>query len=1175
MMEIIAGLNRRYGGTVEIEGVFWEQAVYPAHDTFQAQIEEPAKCDLVVCILWSRIGSPLPSGWPKRPDPEGTPYESGTVYEFETALAARRGGAVPDIYVFRKLLPDDRSALDELMEAHPAEKPRILDFLIGRARDDNRVAIELLEGFWSRWFYSPDKGFIAAFNNFSTADHFTELGRRAIEEWLIAKGLATRQPDWDIDQMGSPYPGLEPFDEHHAAVFYGRTRVTERALALLRGGAEAEFPWLLVTGPSGSGKSSLLRAGIVPALTEETVLETWRVALVRPGAEDPLTNLLEGIAAAGVLGPALAAGDYPIAADLVRITRLSPPELVRTLLRALDRHAETVRVARKRNLPPLSRLLLVIDQMEELLLAPPDQQSEFGASVMALLAHGRGRIWVAATLRSDLQEPFLNIAAFQPLLTLEQGGRELKLAPPGPADMREVIEGPAARAGLSFEQRASDGHSLSEELVAAVGAAADSLPLLQMTLALLFDRRDPERRELRWADYQAMGGLEGAIADQAEAVLRGVPPEVRDELGPLLRQLTRLWLSLDGEIEARPTEIDETRLSGARAALAAALVKGRILVADHGDIRIAHEAVLRNWDRAQEFLSADLDLARLKARLEPLLAEWIKAGSDPTDEERLLPAGAQLAAADAAAQRYASDEIGEALAEFIAASVEADRRRRTRRLRILAITAGAFAILSLAAIAGGLFAWHERGIATEARGRAESNYQLALDQAAGSVRLLEDSYEIGGISSTLLQQLVDKAAATLGNLAGDTDDVVAARVKLLDVLALGNTTLGDYPAARKFVDQQERLVDGLRARQPDNAEWLKLWAAARVRAASVMFWEGDIPGAIRRTEKAIEIAARLAEAAPNDEALHQDLIGIYVGLGDSLRQQGDIDGAERAYRAWLAEARALAERQPKKLKWQRLMAFAHQRLGDNLLVWNKPEEAAAEYRIYAALADALVAEEPGNGLFLEARTVSQQRLGDTWLMQQRYDEAEREFRKHVESSERLLAIDPTNYRWRIIAATAHQRLGELRFYQGRFAEAEAEFRIYLAKTEDTLRKDRRNSSALYDAANARQEVGDALFEAGKLDEALEQYRRSMELARELTERLSTNPPWQKMRVIAHQRIGMVLKLQGDRDAALIEFRRCAADPIKSTVWSPRTWRPKDVTQECRQQIALLSRASPR
>lgn len=1167
MMEVIAVLNRHYAGIIELEGVFWEQTIYPAHATFQAQIDEPSSCDLMVCILWSRLGSPLPAGWPTRP--EGEPYESGTAYEFETALAARRLGEVPDIYVFRKLLPEDRSALDQLMERHPAEKLRILDYLIRRGSADSRAAIELLENFWARWFYSRDKGFIAAFNTFTTADHFSELAHQAIEDWLIDKGLVARQPAWDIEHLGSPYPGLVPFDGAHAPVFFGRERVTERALALFRGAAEAGFPWLLVTGPSGGGKSSLLRAGIVPALTEETVLETWGVAVVRPGAEDPLAVLLGAIAGDEVLGPDLADGDYPTAADLIRIARIASGELAPPLLRALDRRAETVRARIARNTAPFSRLLLVIDQLEEILLASTERQAEFAALLSALLAGGESRIWVAASLRSDLQEPFLKIPAFQPLLTLDRGGRELKLAAPGPADMREVIEGPAARAGLTFEVRDSDGKSLAEELAAAVGTAADALPLLQMTLALLFDRRDPTNKELRWSDYTEMGGLDGAIANQAEAVLHGLPAPVVNELGPLLRQFARLWLSLDGEIELRPAELDETRLSGRRAELANALVLGRLVVADQGKLRIVHEAVLRNWDRARDLLAADLDLARLKARLEPLVADWVAAGRNPNDAARMLPAGAQLGAADAAAKRYPAEEIGEELAAFIAASVAFERRQRTRRQRILTVAAAVFAGLAVLAIAGGIFAWKERGVATAALEESEKNYQLAITQAAGSVRSLADSYEAGGVSTVLMRELIDKAQATVAHLPKGGDDVVVAQAKLLGVLTIGNMTLGNIPAARQYADQELALANGLVAKEPANVEWRHLWVAARVHSAEVMFWQGDLLNAVELTRTAMDAAAKLAAADPANDGLQADLIRLYQNLGDNLRQNGDVEEADKAYHAWLAAAEAASAREPDDPTWQRFLAFGHGRLADDLIIMDKPAEAAKQYAVMAEIGSKLVARDPGNGLYAEAASLGQLRLGDAHLMQGHLVEAVAQFRQALAGFSALLEIDPTNYRWRSFGEQAHQRLGQTALRRSDFATADSEFATYLKMTEETLRKDRANNWALFNVAEAQLEVGDALREEGKLEQALNRYHQSLALAEELTRRLSTNPPWQKLLAAAHQRLGLALEAQGNRDGAIAQFRACTEIPVRPTIWSSRLQWPKDVDGYCRDQLIQL------
>lgn len=651
-------------------------------------------------------------------------------------------------------------------------------------------------------------------------------------------------------------------------------------------------------------------------------------------------------------------------------------------------------------------------------------------------------------------------------------------------------------------------------------------------------------------------------------MLHGLPAPVVNELGPLLQQFARLWLSLDGEIELRPAELDETRLSGRRAELANALVLGRLVVADQGKLRIVHEAVLRNWDRARDLLAADLDLARLKAQLEPLVADWVVAGRNPNDAARMLPAGAQLGAADAAAKRYPVEHIGEDLAAFIAASVEFERRQRTRRQRILTTAAAAFAGLSMLAIAGGIFAWKERGVATAALDISEQNYRLAITQAAGSVRSLADSYEAGGVSTVLMRELIDKAQATVANLPKGGDDVVVAQAKLLGVLTIGNMTLGNIPAARQYADQERALADGLVA-NPTNVEWRRLWAGARVHSAEVMFWQGDLLEAVELTRPAIDAAARLAAADPTNDDLQADLIRLYQNLGDNLRQNGDVEDADKAYHAWLAAAEAESAREPDDPRWQRFLAFGHGQLADDLVIMDKPAEAAKQYAVMADIGSKLVARDAGNGLYVEAASLAQLRLGDTYLMQGQLAEAEVRFRRALAEISALLDIDPTNYRWRSFVKSAHQRLGQTALRRSDFATADSEFATYLKMAKETLRKDRANNWALYNVAEAQLEVGDALREEGKFEEALNGYHQSLALVEELNRRLSTNPPWQKLLAAAHQRLGLVLEAQGNREDAIAEFRTCAGIPVRSTIWSSRLQWPKDVDGYCRDQLTRL------
>jgi eukaryotic-like serine/threonine-protein kinase len=1161
MMEIIAGLGRRYAGSIEIEGVFWEQTVYPAHATFQAQIKDPAACDVVVCILWSRLGSPLPQDWPPRPDK--TPYESGTVYEFETALTARREGHLPDIFMFRKLLPIDRTALDELIEAHPAERLRILDYLIRSSTDDSRSAIQLLDRFWTQWFYSPDQGFIAAFNTFDTADQFAILARQAIEEWLIAKKLVSRQPDWDIETQGSPYPGLEPFGEHHVAVFFGRSRVTERALALLRGSAEAGFAWLLVTGPSGSGKSSLMRAGVVPALTQDTALEVWRTAVVRTGSNEPLQSLVEAIAAPEVLGAALAAGDYPAAGDLARIARAAPAEFARTLIRALDRHGETVRKASDRNTPPLARLLLVVDQMEDLVLVPAASQEEFGGALMALLAAAGSRILIAGTLRTDLQEPLLKIPVLQSLVTLDKGGSELKVAPPGLLDMREVIEEPAIRAHLSFEPRESDGRSLAEELAAAVGGTADALPLLQMTLALLFGRRDHALGQMRWSDYDAIGGLAGAIANHAETVLTARPESQQNQLGPLLRQLTRVWVSIDGEIEQRPTELDEAVLSGERAGLAARLIEGRVLVADNGRIRVAHEALLRNWERAQALLAADLDLARLQERLRSLVRDWMTAGGG-SNSTHLLPAGAQLAAAQEVTRRYTRAEIGEDLADFIAASIIMERRQRTRRQRVLALIAGGFAVLSCIAAGGGVYAWIERG-------RAERNYGLALGQATGSVTKLIKANETGKISTTLMRELMVRSQETVRALQSETDDVAIAQAELFSALSRAYISLDSVDTARHFADLECDLANKLLAGDPADPRRRRIWADSRARLSDALDFQGHLEAALKEARDSRTVISALASQGTGGEDLAQMSIAAHQQIGDLLRALGKFDDAAREYQAWIEESEPRQADDSNEQYWPRALAFGYQRVGDNLLIQGKAAEAAKRYEADLSIFSRLAANPPDNGLFREGLAVGHQRLGDALLAQGDRAGAADEFHHSEEAATRLVELDASNFRWREILAITHQRNGEVLILNNDYAGARAEFGLYLEMATRLRDQDDSNTSSLYDVANAHEKVGDLLRQQNDMAAAKAEYEQEQDIARKLVKMDASNAPWQKALATSFQRLGMTLEARQDFAGAREMFEKCGAVPVSPATWSLRSRWPADVVGYCRAEIAKLSR----
>ena len=229
---------------------------------------------MVIVIFGARLGSPLPVEFPERL-PDGSPYPSGTAYEFLSSLAAVEArvaageAPLPSVYVF-----------------HKAAEPQFR--LSQKAEIDDAIAqAARLETFFNHHFRTPDGGYRRAFQRFDTADDFEDKLEDALRQWART---SLRLPVlWDVEKSGSPFRGLQPFEARHARIYFGRQQRVRRAMnALIRTplAREGGHRFLLIVGPSGSGKSSLARAGVIPRLTASGIVsevDRWRVAVMRPG----------------------------------------------------------------------------------------------------------------------------------------------------------------------------------------------------------------------------------------------------------------------------------------------------------------------------------------------------------------------------------------------------------------------------------------------------------------------------------------------------------------------------------------------------------------------------------------------------------------------------------------------------------------------------------------------------------------------------------------------------------------------------------------------------------------------------------------------------------------------------------------------------------------------------
>lgn len=1163
---VISRLRREFARFFDISAMLWEYEPMLSSGHFQDIIDPPSTADIVVLILWSRLGTPLPKQTATREYAglDGRAPVTGTEWEYEQALEAReKRGGVPDLLVYRK-------------------------FAAGEARFDRadqldqiRQQWEALQAFWQRHFEAPDGTFRAAFNRFVTLDEFDSQLENHLRE-VIRRRLPpgplrlTRAREGDrIDWWsGSPYRGLQVFDQEHAAVFFGRERA-ERDIteALVRHAGEGAA-FMLVLGASGSGKSSLVRAGLLPDLVAPGVVagvSCWRQVIVDPARLLP--DLFTGLAAALMREhalPELADVGYreaEIAAQLRAGATLAAVPLRLALERAAAAEAQTPPGGIRRG-----GLILVMDQLEVLFTSAGFNEESRRAldTLLAELARC-GLVWIIATLRSDF---YHRLAELPELNALATGSGLYPLSPPTDAEIEQIISQPADVAGLSFEIDPTTGISLASVIRADAVRDPASLPLLSFVLDELY-RRDVEAdggNVLTYRSYNDLGGLAGAIARHAEALVNGLSAELAAALPALLLALVEVD-ELKGTVTARTVRQD-TLTDPLQRELADRLVAARLAVADDTGkgvtLRLAHEALLANWPRLASLIRDHRDFLIVRRRLQEEAAAW---QSHNRHADYLLPPGRRLAEAEDVLSRRRA-ELDPEIVAYAEASSAAERervaaaqrakeealRRELKRSRVFAAVVSVFLLL---AIAGGVFAWHERGV-------AEQNYQLALNQAVGNQQLLEDSYDEGNMSTEVLRSLVERSQATVGGLtsAGDTDEVTAARAQLLDLLALMEVSIGDTKALQT-AQAEVALASKLKDKDPNNPNWLKLWAKATGELSDVLFWQCDCVAAAEQAQQSAAVAAQLVAAAPDDMLLRTRLVVDYETRGDALRVMGDLDGADEAFDNFLQAMEAALAHQPGDKRWLSGEAFAIERIGDEALLKGKPVDAAVQYRKDFSIASDLVAKNPQDANDLSLLAQSHQRLGDAWMAQGDTANALTEYRQYLTQATTLSNMDPANFRFGDVYATAYQRLGDLYLAQKNLDAALDQFNTYLAKTQELLDRDRSNNFALYDVANAFSKIGDAKAAQGDLAGALDSYRHSQAAAIELAGKNCQNGAYQRMLALSYQRIGMTFKTQGDGAAARSQFQQCAAMPTKATIWSPAALTPKDVKAYCENEVSKL------
>ncbi len=1061
---VIDRLQSEFAGRVTLEPTFWEHEPLVATAGFQEQLVRPSETDIVISILWSRLGTRLPPSFTR---PDGSRYESGTEFEFEDAAASYREKGKPHLLVYRKTatplvrLDDEKDYLERLQQK------------------------KALDTFIDRWFYDKSDGVpVAAYHQFESPSDFETLIEhhllKLIEQYLPENSslASISKAAW---QHGSPFRGLETFHFQHAPIFFGRTRTVADILQALREQAADGRAFVVVLGMSGGGKSSLVRAGVLPMLTRAGVIEGvgfWRRAVFRPS--DSGGELFAALAASLLRDEALPnlSADGKSQRALAECLRDSPDIALLSMKQALSKAADELTEPSQTGEPSEARLVLVVDQMDEIFTQQNVTAEARQAFVATLDAFARaGFIWVIATLRSDF---YPRCAELEVLTNLKEGAGQYDLRPPTASEIGQMIRLPARAAGLRFEEDETSTEQLDDMLRETAIGHPEVLPLLEFTLEELYQQRT-EDGVLTFDAYYQLGGIEGSLAKRAETVFASLPGKVQDALPRMLDNLVAI--SQTDETISRKQFPRGAVATPEANALLDAFLDARLFVAELAEdgtavVSVTHEALLQHWPRARAWINDNKESLHVHARIAAAAKHWQEEGNV---RDLLLPRGKPLGEA----QMLLDKEFDLAIEEkaFILASIA--KGRRTGHLRGAVV-----AMLAVFAMTAGVAAFMANISRQDANMRRDQADNLVSFMLGDLRQRLEP---IGRLD--VLDSVSDEAMAYFASLTGEdiTDETLARHALLL------------------------RQIGDVRMQQ------------------------GNLAIAMEAFRQSLSMSEALAEREPDNPAWQYDLGQTYFRIGNVYWGKGDLEGATGQFEKYLTVSKKNADREPANTTWQIEISFANTNLGILLNTRGDPAAAFQRFRDSVSSQERALDFDPDNtGLQLElANNISW--MGSTLIALGDLDRALERFNTEVALTGKLVDSDPENTLWKRRRSLGLRRVGELLEAKGDFDGALGAYQVAMAITRELTGTDPDNTDWQRDQAVLHLAQGRMRHLDGALNKALEQYRQSLHILDALRAGDETNLFWRRDLAQSRYLAGLTLLLIGDSEAAHADVSRAIGD----------------------------------
>ncbi|UCX03704.1 nSTAND1 domain-containing NTPase [Shewanella glacialimarina] len=805
-------------------------------------------------------------------------------------------------------------------------------------------------------------------------------------------------------QGGSPFPGLRAFDAKDAEVFYGRSEQISTLLKRMSNQVQFGRAFCLLLGPSGSGKSSLLNAGVVPqfmrpqgfdgiGIVSHTSLDLADISQDRLFTDIALALLDLDI------------NDIPVfdgmtAENLAVMLQQDMPKVIEQAKQALANIEQT-------NTAITPKLSIFIDRVEVLLSSPifTEPHIQTALDMIESLATS-GYFMVFSACRNDF---YPQVVSRPSLMAGKASGSHFDLTAPNRTELLQMIRLPAKAAGLNWDTDPQTHTPLDELLCAEAANNPDALPMLQYTLQELYLQRD-EHNTLLVSVYQKLGGIEGAIGQKAEGIFAALAAKHQHSLSKVLSLLVTLSAD-ETNITSRAARLSQLSNDN-ETALVHTLIDNRLFVSHlqngQGCFSVAHEALLRRWPRVLQWIEAHRDSLRVNARLTVLSQRW---QDEQQHKAYLLAEGKPLQEALALADNPLFNLDTEQHA-FIHASKKSVGVKRLAKMSTIAV----LCMLTLLAVFMSVRSIQAEQFAKQKQQQAESLLGFMVGEFADKLRSVGRMDLLDGITQKSMEYFASNDQQTNASAAYKK---LSYQSRLQHGQALAAKAEVAYSrgdnskALTAFIDSQ-KILQALydETRNAPDIELLKLLGANAFWVGQIALNDRKDAETLKQFELYRDYSIKMNQIAPDNIDSWIELSYAYNSLGSLFFNQNNFSNAQRNFELSLELKKKALVQSPQDSLLASSTADTYSWIASTAMKQGDLELALSLHEQAQAVLAAPLAETPNNAPLLEILSYSLIHQVNILSAQAKWQQAYQKSETAYSLLDNLFKQDPENRSWR-------------------------------------------------------------------------------------------------------------------------------------------------------------------